>query len=122
MKRVAIVLAILLAVLLCGCTESPPNSAVDELIKYSWSLKGENDDNNKKSSGRLNFENGKIILNIVKPDKTELKLNEYYEADDEKIIIISENYGNLTFEYKLYGDELELFFNNSSLSFIKIDT
>lgn len=119
MKRTAFILAIFLIVLLCGCTDSPPNSAAEELVRYSWRLKSENDDNNKKSKGTLSFENGKMLFDIVKPDKSKFKINEYYEVDNEKIIIVSENYGNLSFEYKLYGDELELFYNNSSLCFIK---
>lgn len=119
MKRVAFVLAIILVITLCACTVSPPNSASEELVRYSWRLKSENDDNNIVGKGTLSFENGNIHFNIVKPDKSELKLNEYYEIDDEKIIVVSENYGTLTFKYKLYGNELELSYNDSALRFIK---
>lgn len=120
MKRMAFILAIIFIITLCGCTVSPPDSAAEEIVLYSWKLKSESDDNNKESNGTLSFENGNIILNVKKPDKSELKLNEHYEIDNEKIIIVSENYGNLTFKYKLYGNELELSYNDSALRFIKV--
>ncbi len=121
MKRMAFILAIILVTILCSCTVSPPDSAAEEIVLYSWKLKNESDYNNKESNGTLNFENGNIIFNISKPDKSKLNLNEHYEIDNEKIIIVSENYGKLIFKYKLYGNELELSYNNSALRFIKAD-
>lgn len=121
MKRIAFILAIILIITLCSCTVSPPDSAAEELVLYSWKLKSENDDNNKNGNGTLNFENGNIILNVNKPDKSELKLNEHYEIDNEKIIIVSEDYGNLTFKYRLYGNELEFSYNDYILRFIKCE-
>lgn len=118
MKRIAFILASILIIILCGCAVSPPDSAAEEIVLYSWRLKS--DDNNKESSGTLSFENRNIILNIKKTDKSELKLNEYYEIDNEKIIIVSEDYGNIVFKYKLYGNELELSYDGSALKFIKV--
>lgn len=120
MKQIVLVLAILITVFFCGCTNSPPKSAAEEIVLYSWKLKSENDNNNKKSNGYLSFDNDKINLSIKKGDKSELKMNEYYEIDNESIIIISEKYGNIILKYKLKGNELELAFNNSNLYFIKI--
>ena len=84
MKRRAFILASILIISLCGCTVSPPDSAAEEIVLYSWKLKS--DDNSKESRGTLSFENRNIILNVKKTDKSELNLNEYYEIDDEKIM------------------------------------
>lgn len=118
MKRRAFILASILIIILCGCTVSPPDSAAEEIVLYLWKLKS--DDNSKESRGTLSFENRNIILNVKKTDKSELKLNEYYEIDNEKIIIVSEDYGNIVFKYKLYGNELELSYDGSALRFIKV--
>lgn len=69
MKRIAFILASTLIISLCGCTVSPPDSAAEEIVLYSWKLKS--DDNNKESSGTLSFENRNIILNI----KRQIKAN-----------------------------------------------
>ena len=118
MKRRAFILASILIISLCGCTVSPPDSAAEEIVLYSWKLKS--DDNSQESRGKLSFENRHIILNVKKTDKSELKLNEYYEIDNDKIIIVSEDYGNIVFKYKLYGNELELSYDGSALRFIKV--
>ena len=118
MKRRAFILASILIISLCGCTVSPPDSAAEEIVLYSWKLKS--DDNSKESRGKLSFENRNIILNVKKTDKSELKLNDYYEIDNDKIIIVSEDYVNIVFKYKLYGNELELSYDGSALRFIKV--
>lgn len=119
MKQIVLVLAILIMVFFCGCTHSPPKSASEEIVLYSWKLKGENDNNNTESTGYLNFDNDKINLTIKKGDKSELKMNEYYEIDNESIVIVSEKYGNIILKYRLKGNELELAFDDSYLYFVK---
>lgn len=119
MKRIIILLAILMLFMLYGCTPSPPETASEEIVRYSWKLKGESDDNTKESNGYLNFENGKINLKIKKGDKSELELNEYYEINNESIVVNSEKYGNIIFKYKLNSGELELSFDNLGLYFVK---
>ena len=81
MKRIAFILASILIMILCGCTVSPPDSAAEEIVLYSWKLKS--DDNSKESRGTLSFENRNIILNIKKTDKSRNENNE--------IIIVSED-------------------------------
>ena len=66
MKRRAFILASILIIILCGCTVSPPDSAAEEIVLYSWKLKS--DDNSKESRGTLSFENRNIILNIKKTE------------------------------------------------------
>lgn len=87
---------------------------------YSWRIKNENEDTaNEKSEGSLDFDQDRINLLLKNADGSELKINEFFEIDDDSIIIVSEKLGTIDIKYKLNGNELELMLNNSPLYFSK---
>ena len=90
--------------LFCGCTSAPPSDPSDELISNTWILYGRNNEKN----GTLTFSNEHIIFNADINESNPFTLNEEYIIEDKKITIVSENYGILSMEYSISGNELTL--------------
>lgn len=123
MKKIGLMLVVLLLIVTSGCAPSPPSSPEEELVMYSWKLKSDTEGSESdRMSGTLNFDNDRIKLSIKKADGSSLNIDEYFELDDCRIVISSEQLGIINLDYKLSGSELELTLDNSSLHFSKCIT
>ncbi len=120
MKKIILPFIVMMMLILGGCEASPPVSPSEEAVMYSWSLKNENEGNiNEKPGGSLSFNDDRICLKLKKADGSELKIDGFFEIDDNHIIIISEKYGTVNLKYSLTGNELRLAYNDSALVFTK---
>ncbi len=114
MKILKIIIALLI-ILLCGCTQQQITNTADELTMYSWS---NIDKYNKEIT--LSFKEDVATLSIKTPDYSGVVTGT--AIINESSIIISDNTlkQNLTFDYVLYGNKIDLKYNESTIELRKI--
>ena len=111
--RKYLLLFILCAIFLCGCTQSASGS-IDELCNYSWS---------KKLDGgaqvRLSFDGDSAVFTVDSAGEN-IEISGKCVIDNKSIVIfvpsLSLNYG---FDYQPMGDELKLTYGGGTITLDK---
>ncbi len=107
-------LLLVIVFILSGCTRSVKGRS-DELRMYDW--QSEFDNGNTVS---LSFDGSDATLIIVNDDHT-LDISGLCAIDNESFVIFDENSDtNFAFDYKLYGDRVELSADNGTISLKKL--
>ena len=107
--------AVVLVSVFCSCTAAPPSNCRDELIMHKWVIY----DSFEKEKCTLSFADGRMMISAEIGDNSVFEFNEEYIADNEKITIISENYGVLNIGYKIKNDSLVLTYIDKEITFKK---
>lgn len=106
--------SIVILLLLSGCAQVIDNNA-DELRLYEW--QGETEGGN---TAALRFDGSDASFEIDFLD-TEMIVSGFCTVSDDSLMICDDETGfDYTFDYKLYGDRVELTFDSSQISLKKM--
>lgn len=112
----ALCMVMLCILCLASCTQVI-NSPSDELRMYRWTCEQENG-----CFVSLSFEGTDALLHIEN-DVGTTDLDGLCVTDDDSLTICdTDSDNNYTFGYRLYGDRVELYFNDAVLTLNKTDT
>ncbi len=113
-KRISIMLCVFLTIiLLSSCKVSPPSDASEEIAAYAWISQ------NETGECRMSFDGDNIILSCRLSDKESMKLEGRYFADGDTITVESEDYGTVSFKFKLENEKMTIDMYNMSIVFTK---
>ena len=99
--------------ILGGCAASPPGSAGEELVRHRWIL-GEG----KERQCRLTFSDHTLTL-TAQGFGEEVSLSGDCFVQEQRITVLSEEYGTVCFDYSLRGDKLLLSFFGKNMTLVK---
>ncbi len=113
-KRISIMLCVFLTViLLSSCKVSPPSDASEEIAAYAWISQ------NETGECRMSFDEDNIILSCSLSDEESMKLEGRYFADGDTITVESEDYGTISFKFRLENEKMTIDMYNMSIVFTK---
>ncbi len=99
----AVILCIVCLLGSSSCTQAPPEDCADELVRNVWVIT----DDSGKEHGNLSFENNRVKMDADVSGKN-FHMNEECIVDTEKVIVSSENFGQLSVQYRIDGEKLYL--------------
>lgn len=115
-RTVEIILAIIFILFFTGCTQKEILQPADELTSGIWQT---NDDFGKAI--KLEFDGDNASIHISN-NNTQKIISGIVSIDNSKISINdSKLFENFCFEYKLYGNRIDLIYNNNTITLNKID-
>lgn len=117
MKKTLVIIALIVLLLLCGCTQNAP-SYKTELINSAWKVKAEGG-----AEAVLEFSGEADDLSaeftITNADKT-VKISGNCLADEQSFVIFDGSVmQNYAFDYLPKGDTLDLTYNNKTITLQK---
>lgn len=113
-KLFAALILFLFIIMSSSCSGAAPLTSNEEIKLHRWNIYSETDD----ISGFLTINKNELTLDAELSGE-KISLNGESFIDDNRITVLSDEYGTVVFEYKLIDDKLTLVFYNKKLTFIK---
>ncbi|HHZ06421.1 MAG TPA: hypothetical protein GX401_06515 [Clostridiales bacterium] len=115
MKKIIVLLCALMCMLMCGCMKEQINTIPQELKASVW--KGEDDFN---KGAVLSFDGDTATL-LLKNGDDKVSIIGNAMIDDTAVTITDEALAEeFTFNYVLYGDKIEITYDNSTITLDRV--